>query len=87
MLEEYILRSIDWRHRTGFKRFGFYGYDFEPVYAAAHGRWPDGIPDSLVDRLTALIGFRSHPETDDFTLVLQPLCDRRDGKGWRRGRK
>lgn len=81
-LKEYVSRSIDWRHRTGFKRFGYYGYDFEPVHAAAHRRWRDGLPGWVIEQLRNLIRDRSHEETGDLQLFLAPLGDRRDGKGF-----
>lgn len=80
-LAEYVRLSIQWRHRTGFKRFGYYGYDFEPVHAALHARHRDGPPRPLIERLARLIASQCHGETGDIELYLAPLCDRRDGKG------
>lgn len=78
-LLEYVGCSMDWRHRTGFGMFGYYGHDFEPVWRAAHARWGDRLPTEVVEALTNFVNSRSAPETGDLQLYVQPLCDDRKG--------
>ncbi len=72
-LERYCLLSLEWRRRTGFRRFGTNGYDFFPLHDAAHRRWWRG--DHLDREVYRKLERSMKSRYDDWEaeLILYPL--------------
>ena len=70
LLRDYVLLTIAWRHRNGFKKSPWDPYTSPPVYATAHKRWgtPDGLPKRILRPLREAIAARYGPAEAAYTL-------------------
>jgi len=72
-LLEYCRLSLGWRRHTGFRRYAFNGYSFDPVDAAAKKLWwhGDGMKESIVSGLREALLAEFEPW--EVELALLPL--------------
>lgn len=77
LFRDYVLLTVAWRHRNGFKKSPWDPYTSPPVYSTAHKRWgtADGLPERILRPLRDAIATRYGP--DEAAYTLEPVSPKK----------